>query len=94
LLSAKLLKHVTVKIYPGFPHGILITHADVINEDLPGVHPQLGAWHYEDVDAGCPTAPSESHFPYAHCVPVAGGPHCDGQRGAGGAAILSLTALT
>jgi non-heme chloroperoxidase len=34
LLSAKLLKHATLKIYPGFPHGMLTTHADVINEDL------------------------------------------------------------
>jgi non-heme chloroperoxidase len=34
LLSAKLLKHSTLKIYPGFPHGMLTTHADVINEDL------------------------------------------------------------
>ena len=34
LLSAKLLRHATLKIYPGFPHGMLTTHADVINEDL------------------------------------------------------------
>ena len=34
LLSAKLLKHSTLKIYPGFPHGMLTTHADVINQDL------------------------------------------------------------
>jgi non-heme chloroperoxidase len=34
LLSAKLLKHATLKIYPGFPHGMLTTHADVINQDL------------------------------------------------------------
>jgi non-heme chloroperoxidase len=34
LLSAKLLKHATLKIYPGFPHGMLTTHADVINRDL------------------------------------------------------------
>jgi non-heme chloroperoxidase len=34
LLSAKLLKHATLKIYPGFPHGMLTTHADVINEEL------------------------------------------------------------
>jgi non-heme chloroperoxidase len=33
-LSAKLLKHATLKIYPGFPHGMLTTHADVINRDL------------------------------------------------------------
>jgi non-heme chloroperoxidase len=34
VLSAKLLKHATLKIYPGFPHGMLTTHADVINPDL------------------------------------------------------------
>jgi non-heme chloroperoxidase len=34
LLSAKLLKNGTLKIYPGFPHGMLTTHADVINPDL------------------------------------------------------------
>jgi non-heme chloroperoxidase len=36
LLSAKLLKHSTLKIYPGFPHGMLTTHADLINQDLLG----------------------------------------------------------
>lgn len=34
LLSAKLLKHATLKIYPGFPHGMLTTHAEVLNPDL------------------------------------------------------------
>ncbi|HLZ67557.1 MAG TPA: alpha/beta hydrolase [Aliidongia sp.] len=34
LLSAKLLKNSTLKIYPGFPHGMLTTHADAINQDL------------------------------------------------------------
>ena len=34
LLQVKLLKHGTVKIYQGFPHGMLTTHADVINPDL------------------------------------------------------------
>jgi non-heme chloroperoxidase len=34
LLSVKLLKHGTLKVYPGFPHGMLTTHADVINRDL------------------------------------------------------------
>jgi non-heme chloroperoxidase len=34
LLSVKLLKHGTLKIYPGYPHGMLTTHADVINRDL------------------------------------------------------------
>jgi non-heme chloroperoxidase len=34
LPSAKLLKNSTLKIYPGFPHGMMTTHADVINQDL------------------------------------------------------------
>jgi non-heme chloroperoxidase len=34
LLSVKLLKHGTLKVYPGFPHGMCTTHADVINPDL------------------------------------------------------------
>jgi non-heme chloroperoxidase len=34
LLSDKLLKHSTLKIYPGFPHGLLTTNADVISQDL------------------------------------------------------------
>jgi len=34
LLSVKLLKRGTLKIYPGFPHGMLTTNADVINQDL------------------------------------------------------------
>ncbi|MGI4813390.1 MAG: alpha/beta fold hydrolase [Janthinobacterium lividum] len=33
-LSAKLLKHGTLKSYEGFPHGMLTVHADVINPDL------------------------------------------------------------
>ena len=35
-LQAKLLKNSTIKIYKGFPHGMLTTHADVINPDLLG----------------------------------------------------------
>jgi non-heme chloroperoxidase len=34
LLSAKLLKNATLKIYKGFPHGMCTTHADTINADL------------------------------------------------------------
>ncbi len=34
LLSSKLLKKATLKIYKGFPHGMCTTHADVINGDL------------------------------------------------------------
>jgi non-heme chloroperoxidase len=33
-LQAKLLKNSTLKMYKGFPHGMLTTHADVINPDL------------------------------------------------------------
>lgn len=33
-LSAKLLKHGTLKVYPGLPHGMCTTHADIINPDL------------------------------------------------------------
>ena len=34
LKSSKLLKTGTLKVYPGYPHGMLTTHADVINPDL------------------------------------------------------------
>ena len=34
LLTIKLLKHGTLKVYPGYPHGMCTTHADVINADL------------------------------------------------------------
>jgi non-heme chloroperoxidase len=34
LLQAKLLKNATLKIYKGFPHGMMTTHADVINADI------------------------------------------------------------
>jgi len=34
LLSSKLLKKGTLKIYNGLPHGMATTHADVINADL------------------------------------------------------------
>ncbi|MFO7165776.1 MAG: alpha/beta hydrolase [Mycolicibacterium hassiacum] len=32
--SAELLPNGTLKTYPGYPHGMLTTHADVINADL------------------------------------------------------------
>ncbi len=32
--SVKLVEGATLKAYPGYPHGMLIIHADVINEDL------------------------------------------------------------
>ncbi len=34
VLAAKLVKGSTLKIYPGYPHGMFKTHADVINADL------------------------------------------------------------
>ena len=34
LLQAKLLKHGKLKIYAGFPHGMMTTNADVINADI------------------------------------------------------------
>jgi non-heme chloroperoxidase len=34
LLQAKLLKHGTLKIYPGYPHGLMTVHPDVINADI------------------------------------------------------------
>jgi non-heme chloroperoxidase len=33
-LSVKMLKNGTLKVYPGYPHGMLTIHADVINPDL------------------------------------------------------------
>ncbi len=34
VLAVKLVKNGTLKIYEGFPHGMLTTHADVLNEDI------------------------------------------------------------
>ena len=34
LLQAKLLKHSSLKIYPGLPHGMMTTNAALINADL------------------------------------------------------------
>ncbi|ADH89965.1 alpha/beta hydrolase fold protein [Ancylobacter novellus DSM 506] len=34
LLSVKLVKNGTLKVYKGYPHGMLTTHADVLNPDL------------------------------------------------------------
>jgi non-heme chloroperoxidase len=33
-LSIKLLKNGKLIVYPGYPHGMCTTHADVINRDL------------------------------------------------------------
>ena len=32
--SAKIIKGATLKVYPGYPHGMPTTHADVINADM------------------------------------------------------------
>lgn len=34
LLSVKLVKNGTLKVYPGYPHGMCTTHPEVINPDL------------------------------------------------------------
>jgi len=34
LISAKLIKNATLKVYPGYPHGMATTHSDQINADL------------------------------------------------------------
>jgi non-heme chloroperoxidase len=34
LMSAKIVENATLKVYPGFPHGMPTTNADQINEDL------------------------------------------------------------
>jgi non-heme chloroperoxidase len=34
MLSARLLRNSTLKVYEGFPHGMCTTHAEVINRDL------------------------------------------------------------
>ena len=33
-MSAKILKNATLKVYPGFPHGMATTNPDQINADL------------------------------------------------------------
>ena len=32
--AVKLVQNGTLKTYPGFPHGMLTTHADTLNPDL------------------------------------------------------------
>jgi non-heme chloroperoxidase len=34
MMSSKIVKNATLKVYPGFPHGMPTTHADQINADL------------------------------------------------------------
>lgn len=33
-LAAKLVKKATLKLYPGLPHGMCTTHADIVNRDV------------------------------------------------------------
>ncbi|MBP2561930.1 pimeloyl-ACP methyl ester carboxylesterase [Neorhizobium galegae] len=33
-LAVKLLKNGTLKVYPGYPHGMLATNPDVLNADM------------------------------------------------------------
>jgi non-heme chloroperoxidase len=33
-LSAKIIKHATLKVYPGAPHGLTATHQEQVNKDL------------------------------------------------------------
>jgi non-heme chloroperoxidase len=34
LVSSKIVKDATLKVYPGLPHGMCSTHKDQINADL------------------------------------------------------------
>jgi len=34
MLSSKIVKNSTLKIYPGAPHGLTDTHKDKVNADL------------------------------------------------------------
>ncbi len=34
LVSSKIVKGATLKVYPGLPHGMCSTHKDLINADL------------------------------------------------------------
>jgi non-heme chloroperoxidase len=34
LLSSKIVKDATLKVYPGAPHGLCSTHKDQVNADL------------------------------------------------------------
>jgi non-heme chloroperoxidase len=43
LLQAKSLKRATLKIYPGYPHGLMTTHAEVINAALLAFISRKGA---------------------------------------------------
>jgi len=36
MLSAKLVRGATLKVYKGAPHGLCTTHKNAVNEDLLG----------------------------------------------------------
>jgi non-heme chloroperoxidase len=42
LLSSKIVKGATLKVYPGFPHGMCTTQKDIINSDLLAFFKQAG----------------------------------------------------
>lgn len=60
LLAVKLLKHGTLKVYPGLPHGMPSTHAEIINRDI------LAFIRGESTDE----APAERAFQAAEPVPA------------------------
>jgi non-heme chloroperoxidase len=43
MLSSKLIKGSTLKVYPGAPHGLCSTHKDQVNADLLAFFKKLGA---------------------------------------------------
>jgi non-heme chloroperoxidase len=38
MLSSKLIKNATLKVYPGASHGLCSTHKDQVNTDLLALH--------------------------------------------------------
>ena len=52
LLQAKLLKNSALKVYPGYPHGMCTTNADMINSDcllsyIRDRHCRTGLRHFQ-----------------------------------------------
>ena len=47
-LSSKLVKNAQLKVYPGFPHGMPIIHADKLNPDLLALHQSQPATRSEE----------------------------------------------
>ena len=41
LLSSKLVKNATLKIYKGAPHGMCTTHKHQVNEEIAGIYQRL-----------------------------------------------------